>query len=239
MATNRLHTSTAPLDILKRYMKSPAKSQELRESTATFLEQDMLNRVFNKFPLLISDNFYAKQTNHITNILLTASACPLNTDGNMRVLNADMKAEIATIAKSIALLGCKSFIKNNVVNPELVELLEWKRFESKLDICKLISAFTAETLLNIIKKANEQAGILLDQPAFDAVNNHLNKHYHAWVVNAIHASGNEYHDTAAESNMNTITMVSTAVVTGLLFAGSVALAMAVGDPFISTNNRRR
>lgn len=235
MTMVRFRQPTNPLEVLQAYFdKNPEQLNLCMASSKKVLATGFTNRVFDEFPLLITEFEFNNQVALFQIMAATLATHQLDPDEPRRTLDHWSRQQLGLAAIKIALQGCQGLIDQNKPHPKLVELLDWHEYENKIDISDLVSAYVGTTFGRIHYKLSENPQI--DEPALHAISNYWNQHYRKWVIEAINnKSGCPYKDTNVPEPEQNKHETRNAIAKGVgiaagvtLFTGCVALAAATG-----------
>ncbi len=222
------------LTILKNDCKDPEVKQRYRLTSKKYILQGVPNRLFDDFSSLISGTELNNQV-WLFKLLLNKISCHENENEQpLSILTGENKYQLSEAIINIAIMGYHSFISDNRMDPELIELLDWSNLEKKIDICDLLCAYVGRILNDVMLKITE-SNQNIDWPAMNGMTNYINKNYRGWVKTALKRAGHPYEEKIAASEESGYGYGAST----LFSIGVATLAILSGAAFFGSRSRRQ
>lgn len=172
------------IDRLNNAFQDETIKTNYRERTKAKLAKDA-TRVFDGFQILVNDAVLEGLCAQFSAIITSTHRVRITSNGPIICQN-EPKEAIHQLQKTIAKIACfELFDQNQKIKPALIKLLDWSKFEGKIDNCELVCAFVNEINLIIFQKLARF--ISSHEQAFNAHCQLINQQYPFWTSEVLEA----------------------------------------------------
>jgi hypothetical protein len=174
---------TAPRSPLIELLQTAFKDPKIKTQCLSSKISKTTTRVFDDFPDMLTKSKIDALCENFKAIIKT-----IPTDGEMAQLSDDNKKAIQTWEKEIANLGLNDLINKSTlsIDPEIIKLLEWEQYVTKIMIVDVLCAYFGRMNASII--SNSSDFIKNNIPAVSAAVVFINANYRSWIMDELKRS---------------------------------------------------
>lgn len=170
---------------------SEVKKKACQSSKQTLKKHpELINRIFDHFPCLISDKLLQKKTDQFKEIINSIDESSISDD--MVLKDEIAKTKIALFEKSIAKMAVEELLTyEEKIKPELLKLLEWEEYETLLNkpdnlysiLCAYVGAINQAITEHFGKKPEKS------NEMYGAIGHYINQNTRKWILEKVDKTG--------------------------------------------------
>ena len=167
------------INILRfEFENNPQKMDQCLKDSHMKLKNQLTNRVFDTFPLLLPNPDFSLFKQFFKQILCSPT---------------QNKMDLKQFEKDLAKIACEELLEaNGVLKNDLIEMLKWPDYADKMDTYQLICAYVG--VVNSYVTSELSSDINEKQDTFTTIMQFVNPNYGKWVLEVMRDLKMPYHE---------------------------------------------